>query len=154
MEKDYHLIFTLRSNTVRDHKGQISFPGGIIEKEDNSKIETALRETEEELGISEDNIMVLGKMEDLITVTGYRITPVVGEVMFPFEMTVNRAEIDQVIQVPLNHLLDKKNVGEMMIEYEGKPYNLVTFQYKKHIIWGATARMLKRFLRIWRKLPE
>jgi len=146
-ENEYHLLFTKRSTTVETHKGQISFPGGVKDKKDNSFEETALRESYEELGIIKKDIDVLGALDDVITVTGYCIFPLIGIIPYPYDFKINKTEVDEIIEVPVNVLLDKKNYREdKNYIYKGIPCHYCCFRYGKHDIWGTTAGIVKNFL--------
>lgn len=138
-----HLLFTQRSMEVRDHKGQIAFPGGRWEESDTDLRHTALRETEEELGIAPSEVEVLGELGQLVTPTGYHITPYVGLIPHPYAYRLNPTEIAGIIEVPLEHLLEPQNLrlerGEFFNSLTEMPY----FQFKQHVIWGATGRITR-----------
>ncbi|MEW6735238.1 MAG: CoA pyrophosphatase [Acidobacteriota bacterium] len=148
-EGHLHMLFTKRTNNLRNHPGQISFPGGRRDESDASLLETALRETEEELGLSRDQIKVLGELDDMMTSTQYRITPFVGIIPYPYKFSVNSAEIEQVIEVPIPLLLDPTRQEVQNRTFYGKVEVQV---YYYHIgaepIWGATARIVKHFLEV------
>ncbi len=137
------VLFTQRSMEVRDHKGQISFPGGRWEESDADLCQTALRETEEELGIAPAEVEVLGELGQLVTPTGYHITPYVGLIPHPYAYQLNPTEIAGIIEVPLEHLLEPQNLrlerGEFFNCLTEMPY----FQFKQHVIWGATGRITR-----------
>ncbi|MFH0814183.1 MAG: CoA pyrophosphatase [Pseudomonadota bacterium] len=139
-----YLLFTKRTEKVADHKGQISFPGGVRDKNDESLEITALREASEEIGIDGDKVEVIGLLDDCTTVsTNYVITPVVGVFSSLPTLTVNQEEVSEIIEVPLSLLHDSfkgKNGANKYIP--GYP----EFHYGQHIIWGATARILYQFL--------
>lgn len=138
-----HVLFTQRSMEVRDHKGQISFPGGRWEESDRDLRHTALRETEEELGIAPSQVEILGELGQLVTPTGYHITPYVGFIPHPYAYQLNPDEIAGIIEVPLDHLLEPQNLrlerGEFFNSLTEMPY----FQFKQHVIWGATGRITR-----------
>lgn len=138
-----HVLFTQRSMEVRDHKGQISFPGGRWEESDRDLRHTALRETEEELGIAPTQVEILGELGQLVTPTGYHITPYVGFIPHPYAYQLNPDEIAGIIEVPLDHLLEPQNLrlerGEFFNSLTEMPY----FQFKQHVIWGATGRITR-----------
>ena len=147
---EYHLLFTKRTDTLRDHKGQISFPGGRCEKHDTTPLDTALRESNEEIGLSVDAIEVVGALDDRPTMhTNYLITPYVGIIPWPCELNIDPVEVDEVFTVPVSILLDKDTLRQ-----EDDPANDGTsegyFYYcDNRIIWGATARIITQFLDIW-----
>lgn len=149
-EGDYHLLFTKRTDTLRDHKGQISFPGGRCENHDSTPLDTALRESYEEIGLCTDTVEVLGALDDRPTMhTNYLITPYVGLIPWPCELNIDPVEVDEVFTVPVSALLDRDTLRQ-----EDDPANDGTsegyFYYcDNRIIWGATARIITQFLDIW-----
>ena len=146
---EYHLLFIQRTTRVRDHKGQISFPGGAYEEGDNTFQETALRETSEEVGINEKDVEVLGELDDIITIgSSYIISPFVGTIPWPYEIQVDQWETEETIEVPLAALLDKANVREETDILDGKVIPAYFYHYEGKVIWGATARILHQFLGI------
>jgi 8-oxo-dGTP pyrophosphatase MutT (NUDIX family) len=147
---NYKVLYTRRTGKVRDHKNQISFPGGMREKQDTSLIETALRETQEEIGLDPKVIDILGRLQDLYTPTGYRITPIVGLVSAPLILIPNPHEIEEIFQVPLTHLLNRKNMQVQKAEFFGKSFDLPAFKFRQHTIWGATGRITREFLELIR----
>ncbi len=144
----YHLLFIKRTTKVSHHKGQISFPGGAYDEADQTLETTALRETYEEIGVNENAIEILGELDDSRTVTSnYIISAFVGyfeysQVNFKF----HEFEIEDHIEMPLSVLLHRNNFSEGWYSYEGKLRPAYFYQYKQHVIWGATARILKQFL--------
>ena len=149
----YHILFIRRSQLVEHHKGEISFPGGVCEKGDNSFENTALRETCEEIGLKPQDVVVLGVVDDMETVsTRYRVTPVVGVIPYPYSFTLSDKEVDEILTVPVSQLLDGNNGKEESILREGKRYTSYVYRYKDHLIWGATARILKNFLALWKSV--
>jgi 8-oxo-dGTP pyrophosphatase MutT (NUDIX family) len=136
------VLFTERSANLPDHAGQISFPGGRVEPDDVDIDAAALRETEEEIGLARDRVTVLGRLADYETVTGYRVTPVVGWLEPPFSVKPDPIEVADIFEVPLAFLLDPANqqrhfrmLGEIRRDYFAIPY-------RERYIWGATAAML------------
>lgn len=146
---DYHLVFTKRTETVNYHKGQFSFPGGRTHPEDKSLLDTALRETWEEIGLPPKDADVLGELDDIATyTTGFIISPFVAIIPFPHKFTANPAEVDEIIEVPLPVLRDKKNFAQEMLEVDGRPIMQYFYHYRDHVIYGATARIVKHFLEV------
>ena len=150
---EFHILFIRRSHQVEHHKGEISFPGGVCEKNDGGFEETALREAFEEVGIQPRDVIVLGMVDDMETVsTQYRVTPVVGVIPSPYSFTRCASEVDEIITIPVAHLLDETNGREESVVREGKTYTGSVYHYKDYVIWGATARILKNFLTLWKDI--
>jgi 8-oxo-dGTP pyrophosphatase MutT (NUDIX family) len=136
------LLLTQRSAGLPDHPGQISFPGGRVEPGDLTHADAALRETVEEVGLAPDRVHILGELASYETVTGYRVTPVVGWVEPPFTLTIDPVEVAEAFEVPLAFLLDPANqqrhyrmLGELQRDFWAIPW-------RDRYIWGATAAML------------
>lgn len=142
-EREPTVLLTQRTAHLRDHAGQISFPGGRVEQEDASPIHTALRETEEEIGLSREHVDVLGFLPEYRTGTGYCVTPVVGLVSPPFELLPDAFEVAEVFEVPLGFLLDPANHQQHSLHYRGALRNYYAMPYGDYFIWGATAGMIR-----------
>jgi 8-oxo-dGTP pyrophosphatase MutT (NUDIX family) len=141
-----HMIFTKRSDNVRYHKGEISFPGGVVDEEDSELERTALREAFEEIGLKESDVQIIGVLDDIITITQFVVTPFVGVFPYPYPFKLSPVEIAELIEVPLSALLDEDCFSEReIIRGTGKEV-VNAYQYENHVIWGATARILKQFL--------
>lgn len=136
------VIFTQRTATLTAHAGQISFPGGRMEPEDDGPEDTALRETAEEIGLERGRIEIVGRLDTYVTRTGFRVTPVVGVVTPPFLLTPDPTEVAEVFEVPLSFILDPSNPQRHSREFLGKPRFFYAFPYQQRYIWGATAGML------------
>lgn len=149
-EKDgaWHLLFTERTHDVEDHKGQVAFPGGRVDEGDESRIATALRETEEEIGLRPEEVTVIGTLDELLTVTQYRVTPVVGTFRWPYEFTTSPAEIAAIFGTPLDWLADPANLEVQLRQppLGGPPIPVYFFHYDGHTIWGVTAGIVLCFL--------
>jgi len=145
-EGDCHLLFTKRSQEVKYHKGEISFPGGVVDEEDKELINTALREANEEIGLKESDVQIIGVLDDIVTITEFIVTPIVGLFPHPYPFKVSEAEIAELIEVPLASLLNEDSFSERKIFRGGQNEIVYAYQYEKYIIWGATARILKQFL--------
>ena len=137
------VLLTQRTAHLRDHAGQISFPGGRVEAEDGSPIQTALRETEEEIGLLRDRIDVLGYLPEYRTGTGFRVTPVVALVRPPFDLKPDPFEVAEVFEVPLGFLLDPANHKRHSMHYKGALRHFFAMPYGDYFIWGATAGMIR-----------
>lgn len=136
------VLFTLRTEQLRDHPGQISFPGGRVEPEDASPAQTALREAWEEIGLHPAHAEVLGYLPDYRTGTGFRITPVVALLNPPFDLCPDASEVAEVFEVPLAFLLDPANHQSHAMTDRGHLRHYVAMTYGKHHIWGATAAII------------
>ena len=144
--EDCHLLFTKRSDQVTYHKGEISFPGGVVDEEDSELINTALREAFEEIGLRESDVQIIGVLDDIVTITEFIVTPIVGLFPYPYPFKISEVEIAELIEVPLSFLLDGDSFSERQIFRGDQKEVVYAYQYEKHIIWGATARILKQFL--------
>jgi 8-oxo-dGTP pyrophosphatase MutT (NUDIX family) len=142
------VLFTQRTAHLRAHSGQVSFPGGRAEPGDASPRFTALRETQEEIGLAPERVEVLALMPEYLTRTGYRVTPVVGLVAPPLELVPDPREVEEVFEVPLAFLLDPANHQRETRELAGKTVGFWVMQYQRHRIWGATAGMLMNLYRM------
>ncbi len=137
------VMLTQRTAHLRDHAGQISFPGGRVEADDLSPTHTALRETEEEVGLSRERVEVLGFLPEYRTGTGFRVTPVVGLVHPPFDLQPDPFEVAEVFEVPLAFLLDPANHQRHEMHYRGALRQYFAMPYGDYFIWGATAGMIR-----------
>ena len=148
-DASWHILFTKRTESVATHRGQISFPGGMREPGDRTLEETALREVEEEIGIPAHEIELLGRLDDQGTrATQFMITPFVGVIPFPHHLKVNQKEIDHIIEVPVQHFLGADALRSSLYVLNDMPYTTYYSSYQGHLIWGATAIILKGFLDI------
>jgi 8-oxo-dGTP pyrophosphatase MutT (NUDIX family) len=136
------VLFTKRTAHLHDHAGQISFPGGRAEPADASAAETAMRETREEIGLAAGRVEVLGEQQRYVTVTGYRVTPVVGLVSPPFDLRLDDFEVAEVFEAPLAFLLDPANHQRNHVLFDGGERYYYAIPYQQYYIWGATAGML------------
>ena len=145
------VLFTRRTDTVLTHKGQISFPGGQREESDRSLIETALRETNEEIGLEPSLVRVLGELDDMFTsVSGFVVTPVVGLVSQPNpQLRLAPAEVRSVFTVSIDRLLDRAVHRTETRQLDGQPFTIHFFSAGEDVIWGATGLMLYQFLQAW-----
>jgi 8-oxo-dGTP pyrophosphatase MutT (NUDIX family) len=137
------VLLTQRTDHLKDHPGQVSFPGGRVEVYDPSPLETALRETEEEIGLDRSRVDVLGYLPEYRTGTGFRVVPVVGTVRPPFSLRLDPIEVADVFEVPLDFLLDASNHQPMSIHVDGRRRSFYSMPYGERFIWGATAGMIR-----------
>ena len=152
-DKPYELILIHRSDRGTRHRGEISFPGGKFEPiTDKSMRDTALRETEEEIGVSRENIKVLGCLNDFPTMTKYIITPYVGIIDKNEKLVRQEREVQKIIKIPIDFFINKESFREQAIEIEGRKFPIFYFNYKDkednelHTVWGATAYMIVTFI--------
>lgn len=142
------MLLTQRAQHLRNHAGQVSFPGGRIEPEDGDAVQAALRETQEEIGLAPEHVTVAGYLQPQLVLSGFWVTPVVGFVKPGFQLQLDRREVDAAFEVPLPYLLDAKNhrarqrrMGDVTVQVHDIPYG-------PHHIWGATAGMLLALYRL------
>ncbi len=150
-QEEWQLVFTRRTEMVEHHKGQVSFPGGGCEIHETTPEETALRESYEEIGLEPGNVRLLGKLNDVLTITGYRITPVVGTIHWPFPVRLEAAEVGRVFIMPLEWLVSKQNWEERPFTPPGRNESVPVIRYHEYdgeILWGATARITHNFLAV------
>lgn len=136
------VLFTQRTSHLAHHAGQISFPGGHIEPSDGGPIDTALRETEEEVGLDRSRVGVIGYLDIYVTRTGFVVTPIVGFVCPPFALKPDPHEVAEIFEVPLSFLIDRANHQHCSAEFEGVTRHFWAIPYGGCFIWGATAGML------------
>ena len=145
--EELRVLFTRRTAHLKDHSGQISFPGGRAEPRDLSPEATALREAEEEIGLDPRRVEVLGTLSDYHTRTDFRVTPVVGLVAAPFDLRLDAHEVDEVFEVPLSFLLDPANHQRHSRQFQGRDVHYFAIPWREYYIWGATAGMLVNLYR-------
>lgn len=145
------VLLTQRSADLKHHAGQVSFPGGRMEEHDEDVRATALRETQEEVGIESHHISVIGFLGAMPTITGYAVTPVVGLVSDLAELVIDHTEVEYAFEIPLDFVLDEANDQRVEREYHGRRFPMVEFHYEGQRIWGATAQMLLTFRQYLKK---
>ena len=146
-DDEWHLLFTRRTDHVESHKGQVSFPGGACDEGESTPEQTALREAQEEIGLDPAKVRVLGRLANMITITSFRVTPVVGVIEWPAVFKVGEHEVARIFTIPLNWLADKRNRWEFNML--GRSRSLIAYHpYDGELLWGATARMTVDFLRV------
>ena len=139
----FELLLTKRSSALKHHPGQIAFPGGKQDDGDADVIAAALREAHEEIGLPPENVDVLGTLPAHETVTGFKVTPVIGLVKGPFRIIAEPGEVEEVFAVPLDHVLNVDNYLIQSRRWRGHQRNFYVVPYGPYYIWGATARMLR-----------
>jgi 8-oxo-dGTP pyrophosphatase MutT (NUDIX family) len=150
VESGWHILFTKRTDHLETHKGQVAFPGGAVDHSDLSPEETALRETFEEVGIFPHTVRILGRMDDVPTITNFLVTPIVGAIDWPVPLRLAEAEVSRVFSVPLVWLADPRNRETRLYERKnGTRENVVFFSpYDGETIWGVTGRLMENLLDI------
>jgi len=138
-------LFTRRTEHLNHHRGEISFPGGGMHAEDENLTATALRETEEEMGITPGDVEVLGRLDDFYSVHGYHVVPFVGRIPWPYDFRVNQEEIAEVIELPLSMLRDPAIYHEEDWTFQGRVHPVSFYTVGRHVIWGLTAAILRQF---------
>lgn len=143
VDENWHLLFTKRTNGVAKHQGEISFPGGGAEEGDGDFIDTALRETCEEIGIPPSSINVLGVLDPIPTVSNYCVLPVVSTIDWPQKVTLNQNEVENILLIPVDWLREKDNWYEDSFYYEPEKFKKVIHykEYQGEHLWGITARL-------------
>lgn len=146
-DDEWHLLFTRRTDRVESHKGQVSFPGGACDEGETTPEQTALREADEEIGIQPTDIKVLGRLANLITISYFRVTPVVGVVKWPTVFRVGEHEVARVFTIPLAWLANESN--RWQFDIPGRNRSVIAYHpYDGELLWGATARMTVDFLKV------
>jgi len=149
-EGELTVLLTQRASQLKNHAGQISFPGGRIEPEDPGPREAALREAHEEIGLAPDFVTVVGFLCDHILLSGFRVTPVVAFVRPGFELLLEAREVADTFEVPLSHVFEPANHRSQPRRFDGTTDEFASWdiQYQRHNIWGATAGMLLNLYRL------
>ena len=137
------VLLTQRTKTLTRHAGQISFPGGRLEPGDDSALDCALRETQEEVGIAPTQVEVIGRLDTYVVRTGYRVTPFVGLLNPPLTLNLHAIEVAEAFEVPLDFVLDPSQPLRHSVHFEGRDRYFYVFPYRQRYIWGATAGMLR-----------
>ena len=144
---EWHVLFTRRTDRVESHKGQVSFPGGACDEGETTPEQTALREADEEIGLRPEDVKVLGRLSQLITVSSFRVSPVVGVIPWPYAFKVAGVEVARVFTIPLLWLANRNNYWEFSLRDSDR--SLIAYHpFDGELLWGATARMTVNFLKI------
>ncbi len=146
LNNELQVLFTERATHLKHHAGQISFPGGKAEKFDTSLVDTAYRETQEEIGIERQHLQLLGRLSEYKTISGFAVTPVIAQYQKPLDvlqdLIIDANEVASVFHVPLAHLMNKQHYYIEMIQRGNQRFPVYFIPYKNRMIWGATAGML------------
>jgi len=158
-EDEWRLLFTRRTNDVEHHKGQVSFPGGGCDAQDATPEQTALREAYEEIGLEPGDVRLLGRLNEMVTITRFRVTPVVGVIPWAYDFRLSAVEVERVFSIPLTWLAQPVNWEEhnitplvtAQVQVDGEPRSFPVISYHPYdgeILWGASARMTQDFLKV------
>jgi len=148
-ENDWQLLFILRTVKDKDmHSGQVAFPGGRLDSSEETPEQGALREANEEIGLQSQGVRLLGRLEDFVTISNYRVTPVVATIPWPSELKPQLEEVQRTFTIPLSWLADAANHEEReRVAPDGRTLKVVYFkEYDKELLWGVTARITLNFL--------
>jgi 8-oxo-dGTP pyrophosphatase MutT (NUDIX family) len=141
-----YLLFTVRTDKVEHHKGQISFPGGARESHDKSLEDTAVREFYEEVGIPKDLINIIGRFDDFPTITNFLVTPFVATIPNPYPKNINKKEVEDILEVPLALFLSDSDFEVKTWRHKDREYPVYFYYFERNVIWGATAFIFNRFI--------
>lgn len=150
-EDEWHIVFTRRTDTVQKHKGQVAFPGGSCNAGETSPETTALREAMEEIGLNPADVRLLGRLNDIITITRYRVSPVVGVIPWPYPFQPAAGEVARVFTIPLPWLANRRNWKEQPFTPDGirRPFPVVLYApYDGEVLWGASARIILNLIAV------
>ena len=148
-DNEDRLLLTRRTDELEHHGGEISFPGGGWHAEDPDLLTTALRETEEEMGIRPDDVTVYGRLDDFISIYNFRVTPYVGEFPYPYRYRANPSEIAEVIELPLRLFLQKGVWHQENWTHQGRAHPVDFYQIGNYLVWGMTAAILRHFFQCY-----
>jgi 8-oxo-dGTP pyrophosphatase MutT (NUDIX family) len=143
----WSVLFTRRAENLAAHGGQIAFPGGAVENGE-ALSDAAIRETQEEVGIPPSDVELIGRLDDLITNSGFLVAPFVGVIHEPIDYVMQESEVVEVFEVPLDALLDPEKPEVRYVSFRNRKYPAYFYPYEQYEIWGLTGRMLKAFLDI------
>ena len=144
---EVYIVLTKRTENVKLHKGEVSFPGGTCEDEDKDVLNTALRECCEEIGLKRSDVEIIGRLDDMVTLTGFIITPYVGIMPHPYPFKTNPSEVEYLINLPVQHLM-QVNPAMEQAQHKNRFEQVPSFYFSNERIWGATCRILLQFRKI------
>jgi 8-oxo-dGTP pyrophosphatase MutT (NUDIX family) len=143
---EYCMLLNKRTEAVEHHKGEIAFPGGSKDSGDKDFLDTALRETYEEMGIKPEDVTILGELDDVVTASHFAVRPFVGTIPYPYPFKPSPIEIAEVLEVPVRELLDQANLREEVRWVDGRVGKSHCYAYGDHLVFGATAKIVKQIL--------
>ena len=145
---EYCVLLNQRSQQVEHHKGEMSFPGGARDPLDRNSLDTALRETEEEMGICRSDVTVLGRLDDVPTRSNFGVRVYVGAIPYPYPFNPSPLEVAEVVEIPISALRNAANLRYDTRWVNGQAVNACSYAYNEHLVYGATARILQQFLEL------
>jgi len=149
VERQWHVLLTQRSQALVEHRGQVAFPGGARESADGNLQATALREMKEEIGIDPRDVHVFGQLGDIPVITGYMVRLFIGQIPWPYKLTVNHSEVESTFIIPLEWLINPSHRSTRFRSYAGREIPILFFEeYQGHQLWGASAEMMMVFMRV------
>lgn len=146
IEREAHILFTKRSDTVEHHKGQVSFPGGARETQDSALEDTALREMHEEVGIPPEMVPIIGQLDDFPTISDFLVTPFVATMPYPYPVNLSTDEVAEILEVPLDLFLTDAHFSLEEREFGGRTYPVYYYDFQGTVIWGVTGYIVNRFI--------
>ena len=151
---EYCILLNKRTDQVEHHKGEISFPGGRKDDDDATLLDTAIRETHEEMGIRPVDVEVLGQIDDTPTNSGYLMSTFVGTIPYPYRFRPSQIEVAELLEIPIPTLMGPKSFRYRTWTVDGRPVEYPEYSYRGHTVWGATAKVLHRFLELLDTVPD
>ena len=145
-KEEAHLLLIKRSQQLKHHKGEVSFPGGVQDPCDSSLMETCLRETREEVGIKAADIQIIGRLDEVNTTTGFLVSPFLGLITYPYPFKLSTQEVDYLITVPIAKFVDTENQYDFYYFNGRRLYSLTAYHINNQVIWGATARIIEQLI--------
>lgn len=145
-DRESAFLLTERTHKVETHKGQISFPGGVQDPADESLLQTALRETQEEVGLLPERVFVLGEFDEYFSITGLIVTPYVGWIAGPLELNPNPDEVEEILRVPFHVFQDRRRLRVEKRMRDGLERKIYFYDYEGKVVWGLTAQIIRDFL--------
>ena len=150
-EEEAHLLFIKRSQQLKHHRGEVSFPGGVKENSDCSLLETCLRETEEEVGIQSGDVTIIGRLDEVNTTTGFLVSPFLGLIPHPYSLQLNKQEVEHLITVPVAQFIETSNQYDFYYFNGQQLVSLVAYHINNPVIWGATARIVEQLITMFQE---
>jgi 8-oxo-dGTP pyrophosphatase MutT (NUDIX family) len=147
-DRSYHILFTKRTDRVKHHKGEISFPGGNYDAADGDIVTTALREAHEEIGLKPQDVALVGALDEVRTLSDFVVSPFVGLIPYPYTFVPSPDETAEIIILPLAGFFKEGVLTEEYMTYQERTERVSTYHCGRHVIWGATARILRQFLEL------